>query len=253
MRLRKRLEDGEVLIGLLNCYPAAAIIETVGAMWDFTWIDGQHGQFSYDSALNAVRVVDLAGSDSVLRTPGKEHGVIGLYADMMPSALMIPMVNNAREAKAIVDAVRFPPLGNRSYGGRRPIDVLDREYYKNHAPLLIAQIETTEAVENAEEIAAINGIDNLFLGADDLKIQIGLPIDTPVLESEPLVSALARVARAAKEVGKSAGCIAFGEDMFRQSVELGYQLVVGGCDKAFIHDGTRERVQSLRNVLGENA
>ena len=108
-------------------------------------------------------------------------------------------------------------------------------------------------MENAEEIAAVEGIDTLFLGTDDLKIRIGMPIDTPVLKSGPLVSALARVAQAAREAGKSAGCIAFGEELFRQSVDLGYQLVVGGCDKAFIHDCTRERIQSLRIVLGENA
>lgn len=241
------------MLGLLNCYPSAAIIETVGDMWDFVWIDGQHGQFSYDSALNAVRVVDLVGAYSVLRVPGKEYGVIGPFADMAPSALMIPMVDNAEQAKAVVDAVRFPPLGNRSYGGRRPIDLFNREYYQNHEPLIIAQIETPEALENADQIAATEGIDALFFGADDLKIRIGLPIDAPVLENERLTSALVHVAQVAKAAGKSAGCVAPGKGLFRRSVELGYKLLMGGSDKAFILDASRESVKSLRNVLDEIA
>ncbi len=248
-RLRKALEDGDVLLGLLNNYPSAAIIESIGALWDFVWIDGQHGQFSYDSALAAVRMADLAGVDSVLRVPGHEDGVIGLYADMFPSALMVPMVNNAEDAAAVVSASRFPPLGNRSYGGRRPIDVVDRNYYQNHEPLLVVQIETPQAVDNAADIAATEGVDVVFLGTDDLKIQMGLPVNTPTLESKPILDALAHVAKVAKDAGKAAGCVAPHPDLFKRSVELGYQLVMGGSDRAFLCDASREQVQTLRKTL----
>ena len=176
-RFRKRLQDGEVLVGLSNNYPSAALIETVGALWDFIWIDGQHGQFSYDNALTAVRTADLVGVDTILRVPGQEAGVLGLYADMLPSARMVPMVNSAQQAAAVVDATRFPPLGNRSFGGRRPIDVLDREYYLGYEPILVVQIETPEAVDRADEIAATDGVDALLLGADDLKIQMGISVN----------------------------------------------------------------------------
>ena len=144
-------------------------------MWDFLWIDGQHGPFSYDSALTAVRTTDLVGTDSLLRVPGQEHSLLGLYADMLPSAMMVPVVNTPEQAKAVVDATRFPPLGNRSYGGRRPIDFLGRDYYMGEGLVLVLQIETPEAVENAAAIAALEGVDALFLGADDLKIQLGVP------------------------------------------------------------------------------
>ena len=160
-RLRKRLSDGEFLLGLCNHYPSAAIIETIGAMWDFIWIDGQHGQFSYDNALNAVRAADLVGTDSILRIPGQEYSLLGPYADMLPSALMVPMVNNQQQARDVLNAARFPPLGNRSYGGRRPIDLLGRDYYLNPGPVLIAQIETPEAVDLVppHRITAVAGLE----------------------------------------------------------------------------------------------
>ena len=249
-RLRRRLKNGELLLGLLNHYPSAALIETVGAMWDFLWIDGQHGQFSYDNALTAVRTADLVGIESLLRVPGQEHGLLGLYADMFPSALMVPMVNNVEQAKAVVDATRFPPLGNRSYGGRRPIDILDRDYYREHEPVLVAQIETPEAVDNAAAIAATEGVDVLFLGTDDLKIQAGLSVNAPSLETDVVIEAMARVAQAAKDTGKAAGCVAPNPELMKHSVDLGYQVLVGGADMGLLREACREKVRALREVMG---
>ncbi len=246
--LRKRLEGGEVIVGLGNCYSCPAIIESIGGLLDFIWIDGQHGQHSYDSALATVRIADLMRKDSILRVPGQEYGLIGPFLDMAPSALMVPMVNSAEEAAAIVDNGRFPPLGNRSFGARRAIDVFGRDYYKDQEPLLIAQIETPEAVDNAAAIAATKGIDAIFLGADDLRIQMGLHINTPLTESEPLLAALERVARAAKDTGKVAGCVAGQPDLFRRCVELGYQIIVGGNDRNVLYGAVEQHVQSLRNA-----
>ena len=250
-RLRRRLKDGEFLLGLSNNYPSAALIETIGAMWDFLWIDGQHGQFSYDNALTAVRMADLVGIDTLLRVPGQEHGLLGLFADMFPSALMVPLVNNPEQAKAVVDGTRFPPLGNRSYGGRRPIDLLDRDYYLDHEPVLVVQIETPEAVDNAAAIAATEGVDGLFLGTDDLKIQAGLSVNAPNLETDVVVEAMARVAQAAKDAGKATGCVAPSPELMKHSIDLGYQVLVGGGDMGLLREACREKVQVLREAMGK--
>jgi 4-hydroxy-2-oxoheptanedioate aldolase len=249
--MRNRLADGDVLLGLANTYPSAAIIESVGALWDFVWIDGQHGQFTFDNVLASVRTADLVGVASVLRVPSPEYGVIGLYADTLPAAVMAPLVSNARMAAAVIDALRFPPLGNRSFGGRRPIDVVGRRYHETHEPVSIVQIETPEAVEKAAEIAGVDGVDVLFLGVEDLKIRLGLPIETSVLESEQLLKAMAAVAQATKRVGKAAGCLAMQPELFRQSVKLGYQLIVGGSDRSMLHDGSQQRIKAFRDLLGD--
>ncbi|MBN2293306.1 MAG: hypothetical protein JXM70_12825 [Pirellulales bacterium] len=248
-RLRERLAAGDILLGLSNNYPSAALIETVGSMWDFIWIDGQHGQFSYDNALTAVRASDLVGTDSLLRAPGHEHSLLGLYIDMFPSALMVPMVNTPAQAHAVVDATKFPPLGNRSFGGRRPIDSLGREYYLAEGPLLIAQIETPRAVENVEEIAATDGIDVLFLGADDLKIQSGESVDAPNLETEVVTQAMDRVAKAAKGAGKYSGCVAVTPEQVKYSIDLGYQILAVGGDMAMLRCACRDALELLRKVI----
>ena len=248
-RLRQRLESGEVLLGVANGYPCPAIIETIGRGWDFVWIDSQHGQYFHDAAIHAVRAADAAGVDTLLRVPCQEPGMMGLYMDMLPSALMVPMVNTAEQAAAVVDAVRFPPLGNRSFGGRRPIDYLGRSYYQGPGPVVVVQIETPQAVENAEEIIALEGVDGLLLGPDDLKIQLGLPIDTPWLESAPLRDAMRHVAEAARNAGKYAGGIAPSQEALRETIEMGFQLVVGGGDVPFLRAAAQERLAALREVL----
>lgn len=247
-RFRQRLLDGETLLGLSNNYPSAALIETIGSMWDFIWIDGQHGQFSYDNALTAVRTSDLVATDTLLRVPGHEHSLLGLYADMFPSALMVPMVNTPAQAKAVVDATSFPPLGNRSYGGRRPIDLLGRGYYSGNGPVIVAQIETPEAVDNAAAIAAIEGIDAIFLGADDLKIQSGVSVDAPNLETKVVVEAMARVAQAAKDAGKFSGCVAGTPEQVKCSIDLGYQILPVGSDVGMLRTACKEKIELLRKA-----
>ncbi len=248
-RLRQRLVNGEILLGLSNNYPSASLIETIGSMWDFLWIDGQHGQFSYDSALTAVRTTDLVGTDSLLRVPGQEYSILGLYADMLPSAMMVPVVNTPEQAKAVVDATRFPPLGNRSYGGRRPIDSLGRDYYLGDGLVLVLQIETPEAVENAAAIAALEGVDALFLGADDLKIQSGVPVNAPNLETKVVVEAMEKVARAAKDAGKISGCVAGTPEQVKYSADLGYQLIATGGDMGLLREACREKIEQIRKVV----
>ncbi len=249
-RFKQRLNNNESMIGLAINYPAAGIIETIGRMWDFLWLDGQHGQLSYDSMLSLVRTADLVGVDTLLRVPGHEFGIIGPYADMMPSALMIPMINTADQAAAAVDAAKFPPLGSRSFGGRRPIDMMDRTFYRDKEPIIVAQIETPEAVENVNAITQTEGIDVLMLGPDDFKVQLGLSINAPILETPVLMDALETVAVAAREAGKAAACIAPTAELARHAASLGYRLFIGGADSRLLFEGSCDRKSMLRETLG---
>jgi 4-hydroxy-2-oxoheptanedioate aldolase len=162
---------------------------------------------------------------------------------------MVPMVNDAEQAKAVVNALRFAPLGARSYGGRRVIDVGGRMYYKEQELLIVAQVETAESVANSAAIIATKGIDVLFFGPDDMKTQLGLPINTPITESQELREGMAKVARAAKDAGKFAGCVAGNPAALLMSVEMGYQLIVGGGDIVFLRDGSARKIEELRNAL----
>lgn len=249
-QLAEKLRNGQVAIGINNMYPAPGIIEGMTKGWDYVWIDGQHGEMSYDSCLHAMQAARGMQIDTLLRVPFHEPGILCQFADLAPSAIMVPMINNAAEAKAIVKALRFPPLGERSYGGRRIIDLYGRDYITEFEMLVVAQIETLEAVANAEEIINTEGVDALFFGPDDMKMRMGLPMSTQLNENDELRAALKTVADACTKAGKFAGCVTPTAESIKMSKQLGYQLVVGGGDIAFLRVAAAEKITMLREALG---
>ena len=245
----EKLRAGDVLLGLGNMYPAAGIIEGMCAGWDYAWIDAQHGQMSYDSALAAMRAADVIGVSTVLRVPGHESGILGPFADLSPSAIMVPMVNTAQQADAVVRGLRFPPRGERSYGGRRVIDLGGREYYREQELGIIAQIETVEAAQNADSIIRTDGIDLLFFGPDDMKVRLGLPINTKPSENDELAGAMRKTAEAARGAGKFCGCVGADPATARMAVEMGYQMLVAGGDIVFLRTLAAQRLEEIRNAV----
>jgi len=201
--------------------------------------------------LYLIRVADACGLPPIPRVPGHAYDIIGPVMDMRPAGIMVPMVDTPEQARQVVQATRFPPLGNRSFGGRRLIDLEGRDFFRtvNQDTLLLAQIETPKAVENASAIAAIDGVDVLFFGADDLKVRLGIPINTPVTDSGELTRALERVARDARAAGKFAGCVATNGKTLALAVSLGYRLIAGGHDVYFLREATNAKLQELHRAL----
>lgn len=248
--LHEKLKNGEVALGVGLTYPNPNCIESMAKGWGWLWIDGQHGQLDYATILHAVQVAQGAGIPTITRVPGHEPGFISMALDTATDGIMVPMVDTPEQAEEIVKAVYFPPLGNRSYGGRRVIDVRGMDYYKtaNEDLLVVAQIETPEALSRAEEIVAVDGIDVLFFGSDDMKMRLGLPIDTPIHEPKELRRAAEAVAAAARNADKIAGCVAATAVSFRHAVSQGYRLIVGGADIGFLRAASAAKLAELREL-----
>ena len=239
-------------LGMCSMYPAPGIIERIGQDWDWCWIDGQHGQWGTDEALAAVRACDLVGLFSMVRVPGQDPGVIGRTLDMACHAVMVPMVDTVEQAQAVVRAARFPPLGKRSYGGRRPIDLYGRAF--SHAdqpqPLVVCQIESLEALENAEAIAAVDGVDALFFGPDDMAQSKGMPMDgqrpAGCFDAE-----MKRVADAATRAGKFAAGIFTTPEALRGALAMGYRMIVCCGDVPLLAAGSVQAAKACRAAVGQ--
>ena len=249
--LRQRLYDNQTALGLFMQFSEPGFIECTHKGWDWLWIDGQHGQHDYRSVLACVRTADACGIAPIVRVTSNEPGRIGTALDMRPAGVMVPMVNSVDEARAIVTAATFPPMGERSYGGRRVIDLGGRDYYSsaNDANVIIAQIETPQAADAAEAIAAVDGIDVLFFSPDDLKLRMDLPIEASPLDSDKMAAVMKRLATAAKNAGKIAGCIACTPEAITMASSLGYRLIVGGGDVPFLRNSAAQANTALRNAL----
>ncbi|HSW45801.1 MAG TPA: aldolase/citrate lyase family protein [Phycisphaerae bacterium] len=249
--LRASLEAGPQL-GLCVMYPAPGIIERIGPDWDWLWIDGQHGELGYDEILACVRAGDLVRRPAVVRVPGHDSGQIGKALDTATAGIMVPMVDSAEQARRIVEAAKFPPLGKRSYGGRRPVDLHGRGYANRdrRQPVLVCQIETPEGLANVEAIAAVDGVDVLFFGPDDMALRAGMPMDVPRPEG-CFDEAQRKVAQAARANGKLAGGVFVAPEALRFAIEAGYRLIVAAGDVFFLADGSSKASSALRNVREE--
>ena len=244
--LRKQLENGQALIGLSVTYPVPGVIEQIGPDWDWIWIDSQHGQHDYVSILNCVRAADLVGSPSIVRVPDHDYGVIGRALDTDASGVMAPMVNNAEQAEAVARAAKFAPVGLRSYGGRRVVDLggLKYAHTANEDTVLVAQIETPEALANVDEIAAVPGIDVLFLGPADVSICRGLRMD----ESRPtdfFDPELKQIVSATRKHDKFAGAPFGSPEAALHAAELGVQLIGCASDSRFLGLASKQYSEAL--------
>ncbi|UGY16262.1 HpcH/HpaI aldolase family protein [Bradyrhizobium septentrionale] len=149
---------------------------TASLDFDFVCIDAQHGLIDYRDVAQILQTLELGEAAPVVRVPWNEPGVIGKVLDAGAMSVIVPMVNSADEARAVVAAARYAPNGSRSFG---PVGVGLRDgtdYLKRaeEEVAVIIMIETVAALRDVDQIAAVPGIDALFLGPFDLSLSLGL-------------------------------------------------------------------------------
>jgi 4-hydroxy-2-oxoheptanedioate aldolase len=234
-------------------YPPAGVVERIGPDWDWIWIDGQHGELGYAEVLGLVRACDLVKRPAIVRVPGHEFGPIGMALDTGAAGIIVPCVDTPAQARAVVDAAKFPPLGKRSYGGRRPIDLLGRTYSEaaNRDILLICQIESPQAIENADEIASIDGVDALFLGPDDIMLRRGYSM-TEARNKTTLGQDMQAVISACRKHGKIGVMVGVGEEMLTLCLKMGFHMIVSGSDVMFLANGSKKSAGDARAILEQS-
>ncbi len=182
--------EGKKGLGLGLVYPSAEAIELVGMLggFDHVNLDGEHGLFSPESIDAMARAADGYGLTVTARVPNIMSSTINLFLDRGVLGVLGPHVETAEQARQLVDACRFVPEGQRSWGGGRGTfyndpGLLDQpgsqrtEYMElaNREMLVMAQLETTTAFENLDEILEVDGIDAFAWGSNDLAQSMGLP------------------------------------------------------------------------------
>lgn len=248
---RDALQSGRPQIGFCIMYPAPGIIERVGPDWDWIWIDGQHGEIDYAETLAIVRACNLAGRPAFPRVASHEFGAVGKALDTAADGVIVPVVDTPEEARAVVKAAKFPPLGGRSYGGRRPVDLSSRLYADtaNEDTILICQIESPLAIDNVDAIAAIDGVDALFLGPDDIMLRRGYPMNAP-RNKETLGRDMEAVANACAKHGKFSVIVGFGDEMLELCLSMAFNMIVCGGDVAFLANTSRDTSAHVREIVG---
>ena len=178
-RVKRKLADGGVatVIGGVGGTNTGDMIEILGSLgFDGAWIETEHGPFDYADLPDLTRACDLWGMTSVVRIALNLPGVIYRTLDVGAQGIVVPHVDTVEQARAVVDAGKFAPIGHRgNYGGRQSFGVDDYLTKANDETLLVVLIEDVVAIENLDEILTVDHIDCFFVAPGDLSQSMGLP------------------------------------------------------------------------------
>jgi 4-hydroxy-2-oxoheptanedioate aldolase len=234
--------------GFLRYFPRLA----AEFRYDGIWVDAEHRSWDPADIAAMMALHHWADIDCLWRPATIEK--TGLYRLLEDGAagLMIPHVSTPQRAQELVQAVKFPPLGDRGLDGAgldadflvgMPADYTDQV---NRETFLVVQIETPLALENVEAIAAVPGVDVLFLGPGDLSLRMGC---TPAVDDPVIMDAQKRLSAAVAQHGKAWGRPVGSADDARTVIQLGAQLVAFGNDFWAVHQHLADCAAKFDAVL----
>ncbi|OCF33939.1 2,4-dihydroxyhept-2-ene-1,7-dioic acid aldolase [Kwoniella heveanensis CBS 569] len=237
LRLLNTLRKKEPALMTFIAIPSvrhAQIVALTGL--DGVIIDCEHGHIGDDSMHNSVAAISSLGVSPIIRVRGTSPDILKRALDTGAHGLMIPMINTAEEAAAVVTYSKFPPLGLRGQGSAFPAighGLTTPEYMKtaNETLLTIVQIESKQGVENVDAIAAVPGVDYLFIGPNDLaQSLLGY---TPARGDEPVfVEAIEKIVAAARKHGKWAGRLVNDGPLAQEALKKFDSVAITGDTKA---------------------
>jgi 4-hydroxy-2-oxoheptanedioate aldolase len=220
--------------------PYLAEIVAAKAPVEAVTVDLQHGLFDRRSAVEALRAIAGQGATPMVRLPDLDPAVVGYLLDAGAAGLIAPMVESASEVMDLVAACRYPPSGRRSHGPNRGgLAQGFNAFAAAEQTLLFAMIETRAGLEQAEAMAAVEGVTGLFVGPGDLGLSLGIGPGQDREEPE-IQDALVRIRDACRRAGKRCAVHANGASYAARIAGQGYDLVTVWVDVVAISSSLAE-------------
>lgn len=250
--IRKRALRGDKLLGTFLNTGSALLAELAGRSGlDWCVLDMEHGSGSWDMLTNQLFALEGTGAAPIVRLPSVQLDYFKRALDLGAHGLMLPNVNTVEEAQAAVSYSRYPPHGTRGvalmnrstqYGAKAE----ERLETAHENTLILAQIESPQAVENVDAIAAVDGVDVLFVGPMDLSVTMGIrgQFDHP-----DFVAATSKVIETARKHGKACGILGFSPPDIAKYYKQGYTVVAVGSDGGMVANGMKDLVKANREAL----
>ena len=254
-KAKQRLDNGELSLGVglrqARTCDIGKAMKTAGFDWLF--IDMEHNTMDIDTATQIAVAAQDAGITPIVRVPGFEHHHATRVLDGGAQGIVVPHVDDAETAAQMVSNCRYPPIGKRSITGALP--QLDFEPHPigemaaavNDATLLVLMLETPQAIENADAIAAIPGVDGLLIGTNDLCLEMGIAgqFDHPDVEA-----AYKTMVAACKKHGKHPGMGGvYNPELMQKYIGIGARFILSGNDLSFMMSGAKAQASSVRSML----
>lgn len=241
--LKERLRKRELTVGSWMGIGSTAIAEIMSkAGFEWLVIDMEHSSISESQCAELIRVVDLSGKAPLVRTGANDPLLIKRAMDAGAHGVIVPMVNTREDAEKAVAAVKYPPCGTRGVGLSRAqgygTSFDEYKRWVEEESVVIIQVEHIDAVENIDEILAVDGIDGFIIGPYDLSGSIGTPGE---FNGKRMLKALDKVKKASNRTNISAGyhVVPPRPALVREKIREGYTFIAYSVDFLFIAEACK--------------
>lgn len=247
-KVRERWGNGEEAVSAWLSIGAPYGAEIAG--WsgaDSVTVDLQHGMLDLKDAIVALQAISSTPAAPFARAPSCDPPLLMKLLDAGAYGLICPMVNHAAEAKALVSATRYPPRGSRSFGPARGLLYGGSDYFDRADETIIrlAMIETADELDAVEEICAVDGLDGVFIGPNDLALALGCPPSSDPAEVE-VAAAIERCLRAARNARKHAGIFCPSGAVAARRAEQGFDFLVPNSDANLLRSAMAAEISAAR-------
>jgi 4-hydroxy-2-oxoheptanedioate aldolase len=231
----------------LNLGSPTAVEIAADTGFDWLLIDLEHGSGSAADLRSMLLACRGSSAASIVRIRSVDADTVKFVMDSGAAGIMFPYVSTVAEAKRAVDCIKYPPLGSRGVAGAIRATNFGRDWHQyfndaNDNSLVIVQIETPEAVEASADIAAIDGVDVLFVGPLDLSVNLGFPGD---FTQPRFVEALKKVVKSCSDHGKTPGILTKA-GFEQQHKDLGFKFTAVGSDSLAVVQAMEANLATLR-------
>lgn len=241
--IRERTLNGDLLTGTFINLGNSLTVEMAGnSGFDWLLLDVEHGAGDHQALVYQLQAATATPAAPFVRIENNDPPRFKRVLDLGASGIMIPYVSSVEEAERAVSAMRYPPRGIRGVAklNRGAGFGVDFENYFTHAHeqlTTVVQIETVEALNALEGIAAVDGVDVLFMGPIDLTVNMGI---REQFTHPDFIAAKKNLVQAAKNAGKAAGILLLNPDQIPEAIDAGFTFVALGSDAGLVTNGMRQ-------------
>lgn len=243
-----RLQNGQVALGTFCTSASALIVEAMGhAGYDFVTVDLQHGENSVGNLQGMLQALSNTRATPLVRVPANMAVYIQRSLDLGAYGIMVPLVNTAADAQAVLESVRYAPAGARSWGPIRGLLYGGADYFTTAQQelLTIVMLETAEGTRNAKAILSIPGIDVCFVGPNDLSASLGFAVDEAPKYPQEVEKAILHIRDAAEATGKIAGIQVFSIETANARIAQGFRFVSVQSDYRMVRATAAETLKGI--------
>ncbi len=255
MSLAARLKADEAVLSAWSTIPDSLVVETVAGLgFEVVTLEMQHGGHHEDSVLRGIPAIRQAGAHPVVRIPVGRFDMASRALDFGAEAVIAPMVNSAEDARAFAAAMKYPPVGMRSWGPTfampRAGAASSQQWLEtaNGQTLAIAMIETRQALDALDDILAVDGIDGVLVGPSDFSIAWtdGRKVDPALEEMMPAIADIAARTRAA---GKHATIYVVDPRLVGRYHAMGFRFFALGSEASYMARGATSMIETARGSI----